>query len=116
MAGQAHRGSRARARSCHRDSSSARRVPASAVGAGVAATSPASTPTTTHPSVATQQIYRGLIRTGLTLAEAANLTAFLCGIPLNDVQWNLKQVNRLLFIRELHRTGRLSDGIAPAVN
>ena len=76
----------------------------------------ATTPTTPEPSLATQQIYRGLIRKGLTLAEAANLTAFLCGIPLNDVQWNLKQVNRLLFIRELHRTGRLTDGVAPALN
>jgi len=36
-----------------------------------------------------------------------NLTAYLCGIPLNDVQWSLTQVNKLLFIRELHRTGRV---------
>lgn len=43
------------------------------------------------------------------MAEAANLTAFLCGIPLGDVQWSIAQVNRLLFVRELHRTGRIRE-------
>lgn len=45
----------------------------------------------------------------MTAAEAANLTAYLCGIPLHDVQWSLAQVNRLLFMRELHRSGRIGE-------
>ena len=50
------------------------------------------------------------MRKGLTVSEAANLTAYLCGIPLREVQWSLTQVNRLLFLRELHRTGRIGEG------
>jgi len=64
----------------------------------------------TDPSVPTLPTHRALVRKGLTVAEAANLTAFLCGIPLRDVQWSLAQVNRLLFLRELHRTGRIGEG------
>jgi hypothetical protein len=83
--------------------------------AGVAATSmtlPPSIPTP-HASEAPYTTYRALLRKGLTIAEASNLTAYLCGIPLNDVQWSLAQVNKLLFVRELHRTGRIGeDGVS----
>ena len=112
MAGQAHRGSRDLARSCHRGSSSARRGAPSEAGHGAGATSipvPATTPT-----VATLATHRALLREGLTVAEATSLTAFLCGIPLHDVQWSLAQVNRLLFVRELHRSGRIGEDAAPA--
>ena len=69
------------------------------------------------PSLATRQTFRALLRKGLTIGEASNLTAYLCGIPLNDVQWSLAQVNKLLFIRELHRTGRIGeDGITPPLH
>jgi hypothetical protein len=115
MAGQAPRGSRGPARSCHRASSSGRRAGPSAAAAGIAVTS-ATLPATAHdPTLATQRTYWALLRKGLSTAEASNLTAFLCGIPLNDVQWSMAQVNRLLFIRELHRTGRIGeDGVAPS--
>jgi hypothetical protein len=84
---------------------------------GVAATSVMLPPTTPDPSQAPQRTYRALIRKGLTIAEASNLTAYLCGIPLNDVQWSLAQVNRLLFVRELHRTGRIGeDGVWPPLH
>jgi len=43
---------------------------------------------------------------GLSSDEAANLTAFLCGIPIAEVHWSLRQVNQLLFLREMARTGR----------
>ena len=66
-----------------------------------------------EPSVATLATHRALLRKGLTVAEATSLTAFLCGIPLREVQWSLAQVNRLLFIRELHRSGRLGEDAAP---
>jgi hypothetical protein len=86
------------------------RVPAAA---GVAA-GPAPLP---DPSQATRQTFRALLRKGLTIDEASNLTAYLCGIPLSDVQWSLAQVNRLLFIRELHRAGRIGeDGITPPLH
>ena len=49
---------------------------------------------------------------GFSATEAADLTAFLCGIPLADVHWSLRQVNELLFLRAMARTGRFgsSDG------
>jgi hypothetical protein len=46
---------------------------------------------------------------GLTPDEAANLTAFLCGIPVTDHHWKLSEVNRLLFIRALAGAGRFGE-------
>jgi hypothetical protein len=46
---------------------------------------------------------------GMSTAEAANLTAFLCGLPATDVQWSLKQLNQLLFLRRMRETGRFGD-------
>jgi hypothetical protein len=62
----------------------------------------------------TRSTYRMLILRGLTPTEAADLTAFMCGIPVGDVHWSLQQVNRLLFLRELARDGRFGavDGEA----
>ena len=85
--------------------------------AGVTATSVTLPPTTPDASPAPYSTYRALLRKGLTIAEASNLTAYLCGIPLNDVQWSLAQVNKLLFVRELHRTGRIGeDGLTPPLH
>ena len=63
----------------------------------------------------TRSTYRLLQMKGLAPDEAANLTAFLCGIPVADVHWSLRQVNQLLFLRELARTGQFgrADGGAP---
>ena len=63
----------------------------------------------------TRSTYRLLQMKGLAPDEAANLTAFLCGIPVADVHWSLRQVNLLLFLRELARSGRFgpADGEAP---
>lgn len=63
----------------------------------------------------TRSTYRVLLMRGLAPDEAATLTAFLCGIPIAEVRWSLRQVNQLLFLRELARTGRFGalDG-APA--
>lgn len=47
-----------------------------------------------------------LLAKGLAPDEAATLTAFLCGIPIAEVRWSLDQVNRLLFLRAMARTGR----------
>ena len=63
----------------------------------------------------TRSTYRLLLRKGFGPDEAANLTAFVCGIPVADVHWSLRQVNQLLFLRELARTGRFgsADGETP---
>ncbi len=38
--------------------------------------------------------------------EAANQTAYVAGIPTTPNGWTLREVNRLLFLRELiHRDG-----------
>ena len=52
---------------------------------------------------------------GMAPEEAANLTAFMCGIPVAEVHWSLRQVNQLLFLRQLARTGRFGaeDGGTP---
>ena len=61
-------------------------------------------------ALVTRSTFRTLLLRGLTPDEAANLTAFLCGIPIAEVHWSLRQVNQLLFLRELARTGRFGAG------
>jgi hypothetical protein len=70
---------------------------------------------TATEQLVTRSTYRLLLMKGLAPDEAANLTAFLCGIPVADVHWSLRQVNQLLFLRELARTGQFgrADGGAP---
>jgi hypothetical protein len=90
-----------------------------AAGSAVKAMNPATPPTSPVPApvdqLITRSTYRLLQRKGLAPDEAANLTAFLCGIPVADVHWSLRQVNQLLFLRELARSGRFgsSDGETP---
>jgi hypothetical protein len=43
---------------------------------------------------------------GMAPEEAANLTAFLAGIPVGEGHWTLKQINELLFLRRMAETGR----------
>lgn len=119
MAGQEQRGSRGRGRSPRRDSSSLPRVAASAVASGamVPGRSPAPNRDPGRRSsdlLLTGTTYRALLMRGLGTDEAANLTAFLCGIPIGQVRWSLRQVNQLLFLREMARTGRFGavDGEA----
>jgi hypothetical protein len=54
---------------------------------------------------ATLATYRLLLLKGLTSEEASNLTAFLCGIHVGDLNWKLIEVNRLLFLRRLAQSG-----------
>ena len=61
---------------------------------------------TPEDQLITGTTYRMLLMKGLSPDEAANLTAFLCGIPIGEVHWSLRQVNQLLFLREMARTGR----------
>lgn len=57
----------------------------------------------------TRAVHRLLLMKGLTTAEAASLTAFICGLPTTDLHWSLKQLNQLLFLREMRQSGRFGD-------
>jgi hypothetical protein len=46
---------------------------------------------------------------GMSPAEAANLTALVCGLPTTDIHWSIKQVNQLLFLRAMRQAGRFGD-------
>jgi len=61
------------------------------------------------PAPTIRSVDRMLQMKGLTPAEAASLTAFLCGLPTTDLRWSLKQLNQLLFLRRLRQTGRFGD-------
>lgn len=46
---------------------------------------------------------------GLAPDEAANLTAYLAGIDVGAARWTLRQINQLLFLREMNRTGQFAE-------
>jgi len=48
---------------------------------------------------------------GLAPDEAANLTAYLAGIGVSGSKWTLRQINQLLFLRQMHRSGRFVEAI-----
>ncbi len=83
-------------------------------GSGLTAPPAAPRNETTSPvkAIATRSIYRAFLLKGLAPDEAANLTAFVSGIPVTDVHWSLRQVNQLLFLREMASSGRFgkADG------
>jgi hypothetical protein len=64
------------------------------------------------PDIRTRRTIRLLMLRGLAPSEATNLTAFLCGIPVTDRHWELREINEMLFLRDLQRRGRFgpSDG------
>ncbi len=68
------------------------------------------------PDIRTRSTVRLLMLRGFELPEATNLTAFLCGIPVADRHWDLREINRLLFLRDLERRGRFgpNDGTSPS--
>jgi len=37
------------------------------------------------------------------------LTAYLAGIQVGESHWTLRQINQLLFLREMNRTGHFSE-------
>jgi hypothetical protein len=98
---------------------------AGSAGASGSNTSTASKPARTgpnqapaNPDPATRATYRLLLLRGLAPDEAANLTAYLCGLPVGEAHWTLGEINRLLFLRELSRSGRwgLEDGLSNRPN
>jgi hypothetical protein len=102
MAGQTRsRTSRTRARSPRTERSHPVRAVASAIATGSA--------TAAANDVSTRSTYRLLLMRGLAPDEAANLTAFLSGLHVGDQHWNLKELNQLLFLRDMQRTGRFGE-------
>ena len=109
MAGQARRGAQGRGRSSRADSwpvLAAASVAES--GSVIAGTSPAASPEST-PELPTRSTYRNLIIRGLAPDEAANLTAWLAGIEVGEAHWTLRQVNQLLFLRQMNRSGHFTE-------
>jgi hypothetical protein len=60
-----------------------------------------------HETVRTT--YRRLRAAGLSAREAGSLTAHLRGLPAVPRGWQIEEVERLLFVRELVRTGRMGS-------
>ena len=117
MAGQEQRGSRDRERSSRAASPSALAAEVSEVAPGSEATTSTSSmkpvPTTSAATVPTPRaIWRLLQMKGMSPDEAANLTAFLYGLPTADLRWTITQLNQLLFLREMRQAGRFgrNDG------
>jgi hypothetical protein len=83
-----------------------------AVSAGVSGSATVTTtasrpvPTSDLPTRAT---YRNLLMRGLAPDEAANLTAYMAGIAVGETHWTLRQVNQLLFLREMRRAGHFTE-------
>ncbi len=120
MAGQAQRGSRVRGRTARRASSGPRAaaLPAASralIPSAVTALAATPPPARALDPLVTRSTYRLLQMRGLAPGEAANLTAFLCGVPVAEADWSRRQVNQLLFLRQLALTGRFgaNDGATP---
>jgi hypothetical protein len=117
MAGQARRGTRGQRRSSRVEPSwpVIAAVSAGASGSATAITTEASSPEPTNP-LPTRATYRNLLLRGLAPDEAANLTAYLAGIQVGDSHWTLRQINQLLFLREMNRTGHFSESNGPQLH
>jgi hypothetical protein len=115
MAGQARRGERGAGRSSRAGSSWPLIAAASAVASGSdtvtsTAVARATTPVS-GPELHTRATYRNLILRGLAPDEAANLTAYLAGINVGETHWTLRQINQLLFLREMNRSGQFAEPV-----
>jgi hypothetical protein len=67
--------------------------------------------------IQTRETIRDLTLRGLAATEAANLTAYLCGIEVGNGGWKLTEINMLLFFRDLSRRGHFgpTDGRTPRI-
>jgi len=115
MAGQAQHGSPDRARSSRDASPLVLAAERSAGGSGSAPTISTPMPIQAPPPSPTpspRAVSRLLQMRGMTPDEAANLTAFLYGLPTADLRWSLAQLNQLLFLRQMRQSGRFgrTDG------
>ncbi|HXG39782.1 MAG TPA: hypothetical protein VNJ28_02470 [Candidatus Limnocylindrales bacterium] len=51
-------------------------------------------------------MFRTLLLRGLAPHEAANLTALACGLHVGDQRWTIRELNALIFLRQLRLAGR----------
>jgi hypothetical protein len=109
MAGQARRGARRQGRSSRAVSSWPLIAGASAVASGSATVTTTVSNPHPNPELHTRAIYRNLLLRGLAPDEAANLTAYMAGIAVGDTHWTLRQINQLLFLREMNRNGQFAE-------
>lgn len=111
MAGQGQHGSRHHGRSSRPASPVVRAAAASAAEPGteaITSMTSASQVAVTRPAAPTpspRTVSRLLQMKGMTPDEAANLTAFLYGLPTADLRWKLPELNQLLFLRDMRKTG-----------
>ncbi len=105
MAGQARRSTRGRGRSSHDASWPVLAAASAAVSGSATAISTVSPSQESSKALVTRATYRNLLSRGLAPDEAANLTAYLAGIQVGESHWTLRQINQLLFLREMNRTG-----------
>ena len=111
MAGQPRRGTRGQGRSSRGDSSWPVLAVASVAASGsVTDTLISPDNLETQQALRTRATYRSLLMKGMAPDEAASLTAYMAGIPIGESHWTLRQVNQLLFLRQMQRTGRFDDG------
>ena len=104
------RGTQGQARSSRADSSWAVLAAASGAESGSAIdTTMSSSSQSSTPELPTRSTYRNLIIRGLAPDEAANLTAYLAGLSGGGSHWTLKQINQLLFLRRMNRTGQFAE-------
>src|SRR3954452_21177326 len=108
MAGRTHRGDRDTAGSS-RGGLSLEPTAASAVASGSDTATPMDRSQDSTAALQTRATYRNLIMRGLAPDEAANLTAFMAGIAVGDTHWTLRQINQLLFLREMNRNGQFAE-------
>jgi hypothetical protein len=113
MAGQAQRGSRDRGPSSHLGSPLALAAD-SEVAPGVESITATASTTQAAPAAPAQTpppraVWRLLQMKGMSPDEAANLTAFLYGLPTADLHWSLPQLNKLLFLRSMRQNGRFGN-------
>jgi hypothetical protein len=60
--------------------------------------------------------YRALLARGLEPAEAANLTAFLHGLPSGDLHWSVREVEALVVKRQAWTETASTDDALEAVS
>lgn len=53
--------------------------------------------------------YRDLVIRGFASGEAANLTAYLNDLPIEEQPWTLRQVNAVVFLRKLRESGQFGS-------
>ena len=111
MAGQERRESPDHAQSSLEGSPLALAAGRSVGGSGSEATISTVTPepAATTPAPTPRAVWRLLQMRGMTPDEAANLTAFLYGLPTADLRWSLPQLNKLLFLRQMQQDGRFGS-------